>query len=109
MAEWQTRQEHDGTYLPPGGTGCVCYAGVGSGVLIIDDPDGRWVGTLTEVSEDCTRLLGQTIQLTGEGSYKGLSAYLIKGIEDDHEVFEGLIFTGAMPPLPGALSPPTNG
>jgi len=73
--------------------------GVGASRAEIRSDDGAWVGTGTEYSSD----KGETMILTGEGAYAGLTAYLNLDWGTPGRPFTGIIFPGEMPeppPLP---------
>jgi hypothetical protein len=74
--------------------------GVGATRAEIRSDDGAWVGTGTEYFTD-TGL--ETLILTGEGAYAGLTAYLNLDWGTIGRPFKGIIFPGEMPeppPLP---------
>ena len=47
--------------------------------------------------------------LTGEDGYEGLSAMLVYGTTDAGAfAYDGYVFAGDLPPLPGAISAPVR-
>jgi hypothetical protein len=73
--------------------------GVGASRAEIRSDHGAWVGTGTEYFTD-TGL--ETLILTGEGAYSGLTAYLNLDWGTIGRPFTGIIFPGAMPEPPPA-------
>jgi hypothetical protein len=74
--------------------------GVGASRAQIRSDDGAWVGTGTEYSLEGT---AETMILTGEGAYAGLTVYLLLDWGTPGRPFTGIIFPGEMPeppPLP---------
>jgi hypothetical protein len=74
--------------------------GVGASRAEIRSDEGAWVGTATEYFTP-TGL--ETMILTGEGAYAGLTAYLNLDWATIGRPFTGIIFPGEMPeppPLP---------
>ncbi len=72
----------------------------------IENDGGSWAGPGTamsgigEIPSDITVDL-ETVVLTGEGGYDGLSAYLVADWSPETGAdMQGAIFTGEMPPLP---------
>jgi hypothetical protein len=69
---------------------------VGASRAEIRSDDGAWVGTGTESSAG----MGETMILTGEGAYAGLTAYLNLDWGQIGRPFKGIIFPGEMPEPP---------
>ncbi|MEX1334326.1 MAG: hypothetical protein AB1Z66_03415 [Candidatus Limnocylindrales bacterium] len=67
----------------------------------LENPDGAWSGTGTNVAvfgNDGKLLDRSTIVLTGEGGYDGLTAVIFG--DGEAEAFEALIYGGEMPVAP---------
>jgi hypothetical protein len=99
----------DGLYsVEYGGHGLVfggCHHGepclwINAATYRIENADGRWSGTLTEMSAQEPDFIDATAVLTGEGAYEGLTAYLsIEGTQNGTPRFRGFIFPGPMPAI----------
>jgi hypothetical protein len=77
----------------------------------IENDDGAWAGPATAFSyplDGGVRESGQisqdTVVLTGEGSYDGLTAYLVIDYTVVPATLEGTAFAGEMPPAPEPVS-----
>ena len=73
---------------------------VQAGIYDFANEDGRWVGTVTAFVEPTMDIDRDTVILTGEGAYEGLSAYLLIDWSSLPAEFIGAIFPGEMPPYP---------
>lgn len=90
------------------GTGSVRYNSskypfpleVQAGIYEFGSDDGRWIGTMTALTEPTLSIDRDTVILTGEGAYDGLSAYLLIDWSNSPAEFIGGIFPGEMPPYP---------
>jgi hypothetical protein len=76
----------------------------------IENEGGSWSGQGSalihggaEISDDDATDL-DTILLTGEGIYEGLTAYVIADWTEDPVVIEGAVIVGEAPPVPELLS-----
>lgn len=75
-----------------------------SSVVLLDGDHGSWTGTAVGYFEGAFGDFMGTNMLVGHGEYEGLSAVLYESPATDAEgvtVFEGIIFEGTMPALPG--------
>ncbi len=90
------------------GTGSVRYNSskypfpveVSAGIYDFANEGGRWVGTMTAFVEPTMGIDRDTVILSGEGAYEGLSAYLLIDWSSLPADFIGAIFPGEMPPYP---------
>ena len=73
---------------------------VSTGIYDFANEDGRWVGTYHAFVEPTMGIDRDTVILTGEGAYDGLSAYLLIDWSSLPAEFIGAIFPGEMPPYP---------
>ena len=71
-----------------------------AGIFEITNDDGSWVGTGTELVEPTMGIDRDTVILSGEGAYDGLSAYLLTDWSGNSGDFIGAIFPGEMPSVP---------
>lgn len=73
--------------------------GVGASRAEIRSDAGAWVGTGTEYGGPGAL---ETMILTGEGAYAGLTVYLLLDWGTPGRPFNGIIFPGEMPEAPAA-------
>ena len=71
-----------------------------AGIYDFANEDGRWVGTYTAFVEPTMGIDRDTVILSGEGAYEGLSAYLPIDWSGNSGSFIGAIFPGVMPTVP---------
>ena len=73
---------------------------VKAGTRVIENDDGRWVGTATALQGE--RVNTDTVVLHGEGAYEGLTAYVLMWDPPlaPQATFDAAIFSGEMPEFP---------
>jgi hypothetical protein len=72
-------------------------------VRVVENDDGRWVGAGTDLWGGDGNKNTETVILTGEGAYEGLTAYVIMAWNPPsppQATFDAAIFPGEMPPFP---------
>jgi len=72
-------------------------------VRVVENGDGRWVGTGTDLWAGDGNKNTETVILHGEDAYEGLTAYVIMSWEPPgapQASFVAAIFPGEMPPVP---------
>ena len=72
-------------------------------IRVVENEDGRWVGTGTDLWGGDGNKNTETVILHGEDAYEGLTAYVVMSWNppaSPQANFVGAIFPGEMPPVP---------
>jgi hypothetical protein len=115
-AWWTITWEASDTRLSGEGTWSASWhgsetgpGGIGANSFVLDNPDGRWVGTgQTLLLADETYVM---VNLSGEGEHEGLTAWVLVHTDftsDDPPTLVGVITPVEPPEFPEPVEPPAE-